>query len=362
MNVYPLFGKYKAPSAETTSASSLEQEELRAIARTVAEIEWLLLVLVLLYQVFSKTADVAHTAIAMALFLYAAFIMSFHYANFYTPVSRWKIAIETWGMIAFITCVLWFTGKLESPLVNTYLLVIITSALALGRGITLTELVMIGVCFLILGNSSVQELFTLNQIGAMVAQFAPLMLVAYITTMFSSDIRYGLTKAKLVAETDELTTLLNRRGFAIVAAKMLGQTVRHNRELSVLMIDSDNLKQVNDKHGHKAGDQLLMTLGKIVQGQLRDTDVLARYGGDEFVVLLPDAGATGAFEVAERIRQSVARAALDLSGTPVKLTVSMGIATYPIDGRTLDALVENADKAMYRAKTQGRDQVFTFSI
>src|SRR5690606_3512730 len=200
-----------------------------------------------------------------------------------------------------------------------------------------------------------------SHIGAIVAQFAPFMLVAYITTMFSSDIRYGLNKAKLVAETDELTSLLNRRGFAIVAAKMLGQTSRHNRELSVLMIDSDNLKQINDKHGHKAGDNLLLTLVRIIQGQLRETDVLARYGGDEFVVLLPEAGATGAFEVAERIRESISRASLDLDGKAAKRTVSMGIATYPADGRTLDALVDNADKAMYKAKMKGRDKVITFS-
>jgi diguanylate cyclase (GGDEF)-like protein len=360
LNVYPLFGRQRALSTDSSNVS-LEQEELRAISRTVAEIEWLLLVLVLLYQVFNKAADVTQIAVAMALFLYAAFIMSFHYANFYTQVSRWKIAIETWGMIAFITCVLWFTGKLESPLANTYLLVIITSSLALGKVTTLAELALIGACFLLLGSSSFGDLASLSHIGALVAQFAPFMLVAYITTMFSSDIRYGLSKAKLVAETDELTSLLNRRGFAILAAKILGQTIRHNRELSVLMIDSDNLKQINDKHGHKAGDQLLMMLVKIIQGQLRETDVLARYGGDEFVVLLPEAGATGAFEVAERIRQSVGRGSLDISGTSTRLSVSMGVATYPFDGRTLDALVENADKAMYQAKMKGRDQVHTCS-
>lgn len=362
LNVYPLFGDKKSMTEEAATTVSLEQEELRAVSRTVAEIEWLLLVLVLLYQVFSKTADDAQTAIAMALFLYAAFIMSFHYANFYTRISRWKIAIETWGMIAFITCVLWFTGRLESPLINTYLLVIITSALALGRLTTLAELCLIGACFLLLGNvAGVHELLSLSHIGAIVAQFAPFILVAYITTMFSSDIRYGLNKAKLVAETDELTGLLNRRGFAIVASKMLGQSARHNRELSVLMIDSDNLKQINDKHGHKAGDNLLMMLVRIIQGQLRETDILTRYGGDEFVVLLPEAGATGAFEVAERIRESISRTTLDLEGNSARLTVSMGIATYPLDGRTLDALVDNADKAMYKAKIQGRDQVSTFS-
>jgi diguanylate cyclase (GGDEF)-like protein len=361
LNVITGFGESTTMTEEASSNVSLEQEELRAISRTVAEIEWLLLVLVLLYQVFSKTLDPAQIALSMALFLYAAFIMSFHYANFYTPVSRWKIITETLGMIAFITFVVWFTGKLDSPLINTYLLVIITSSLALGKAITLAELIMIGVCFVLLSGNSVQELLSLNYIGALVAEFAPFMLVAYITTMFSSDIRYGLNKAKLVAETDDLTHLLNRRGFAIMAGKILGHAIRHNRELSVLMIDSDNLKQVNDKHGHKAGDQLLMTLVQIIQGQLRDTDVLTRYGGDEFVVVLPEAGASGAFEVAERIRQSVAKASLDLNDKPSRMTASIGIATFPADGSTLDALVNNADTAMYKAKMHGRDQVIAYS-
>lgn len=347
---------------ELSEMPSLEQEELRSISRTVAEIEWLLLVLVLLYQVFGGPAGEGHTAIAMALFFYGAFILSFHYVNFYRSTSRWKLAIETWVMIAFITGALWFTGKLESPLVNCYLLVIITSALALGKLTTLAELGLIGACFLFLGNhSSVHDLFTLSYIGSIVAQFAPFVLVAYITTMFSSDIRYGLNKAKLVSETDELTDLINRRGFAISAARLLGQAARYGRPLSVLMIDSDNLKQVNDKYGHKAGDRLLIKLVRSIQTQLRDTDIMARYGGDEFVVVLPEAPASGAIDVAERIRNSVSNMILEFNGDFINFTVSIGIATFPEDGRTLDGLVDNADKGMYKAKMAGRNKIMQFS-
>jgi diguanylate cyclase (GGDEF)-like protein len=347
---------------ELTEMPSLEQEELRAISRTVAEIEWLLLVLVLLYQVFGGPTGDGYIAIAMALFFYGAFILSFHYANFYTAASRWKLTVETWGMIAFITGALWFTGKLESPLLNCYLLVIITSALALGKLITLVELGLIGACFLFLGNySSTHNLFTLSDMGAIVAQFVPFALVAYITTMFSSDIRYGLTRTKLVSETDELTELLNRRGFAIAAARLLGQAIRYARPLSVLMIDSDNLKQINDKYGHKAGDRLLIKLVRSIQTELRDTDILARYGGDEFVVLLPEATVAGALDVAERIREAVRNMILEFDGEFINITVSMGIATYPKDGRTLDGLVDMADKGMYKAKMAGRDKVMQFA-
>ncbi len=347
---------------ELSEMPSLEQEELRAISRTVAEIEWLLLLLVLLYQVFGGPTGEGRIGIAMALCFYGAFIISFHYVNFYSTAARWKLAIQTLGMIAFITGALWYTGKLESPLVNCYLLVIITSALALGRLATLLKLGLIGACFLFLGNySSVHDLMTLSYIGFMVAQFVPFVLVAYITTMFSSDIRYGLNKAKLVSETDEMTELLNRRGFAIAAGRLLGQAVRYERTLSVLMIDSDNLKVVNDKHGHKAGDRLLIKLVRSIKTQLRDTDIMARYGGDEFVVVLPEATASGALDVAERIRDSVSRMIMEFNGEFINVSVSMGVATFPQDGSTLDELIDNADKGMYKAKMAGRDKVVPFA-
>ena len=346
---------------DESSKTSLEQEELRGITRTVAEIEWLLLILVLLYQAFGGPQEEGRTAIGMALFFYAAFIMGFHYANFYKVESRWKIALESWVMIVFITWSLWFTGKLESPLVNTYLLVIISSALTLGRLTTLLGVGLIGACFVFLGgHSSIHDLLSLSYVGGVAAQFAPFVLVAYITTMFSSDIRYGLNKAKLMSETDELTGLFNRRGFAMTADRLFGQAVRYSRELSVLMIDSDNLKQVNDGYGHKAGDGLLKLLVKNIQAQLRYTDILARYGGDEFVVLLPETPASGALDVAERIRRAVANAPLEADGKLIKTSVSVGLATYPADGLSLDALVANADMAMYQAKTEGRDRVIRF--
>ncbi|HEY8118191.1 MAG TPA: GGDEF domain-containing protein [Methylophilaceae bacterium] len=341
---------------------TLEQEELRGCARTVAEIEWLLLILVLLYQTFGGTSGDDRTAIGMAIFLYAAFIMSFHYVNFYKVESRWKVALETWVMISFITWCLWFTGRLESPLVNTYLLVIITSSLTLGKVTTLAELCLIAACFLFLGNhSSIHDVLTLSYTGAILVQLAPIILVAYITSMFSSDIRYGLNKAKLVSETDELTKVFNRRGFTIAADRLFGQAKRYNRAMSVLVIDSDNLKQINDNHGHKFGDTLLLMIVKCIKDQLRDTDVLARFGGDEFVVLLPEAQSSGAQLVAERILHAVANSLINIDGTSVKGTVSIGLATFPDDGPSITSIVENADKAMYQAKSDGRNKVIKFA-
>jgi diguanylate cyclase (GGDEF)-like protein len=178
--------------------------------------------------------------------------------------------------------------------------------------------------------------------------------------MFSADIRFGLTRAKMLAETDELTGMLNIRGFAIAANRLFAQALRHDRASSVLMIDSDNLKKINDGYGHDAGNRLLRHLAVAIQAELRFTDIAARYGGDEFIVLLPETPAKGAMEVAERIRTRIAETPLELQHKQVVSSVSIGIACYPEDGRTLDSLAAHADRALYAAKQEGRNKTVKF--
>jgi diguanylate cyclase (GGDEF)-like protein len=343
-------------------AVSIEQEELRGISRTVAEIHWLLLILVLLYMIFggARRDPEADAAVSAGLFFYAALVMGFRYANFSRRETRWKIAIETLGMIAFVTWVLVHTEGLYSPLLNLYLLPVITSALTLGKLATLANVGLIAACYLFLGSNGLAEIFTLRFAAGFAAQLAPALLVAYITTMFSADIRYGLQHAKLLAETDELTGLFNTRGFAIAANRLFGQAQRYGRAASVLMIDADNLKAINDTHGHEAGNRLLRQLANAIQAELRATDVPARYGGDEFIVLLPETPGKGADDVGERIRAAIDSRPLSINGVNVKCTVSVGFACFPEDGRTLDALAARADRALYQAKQEGRNKVLRY--
>jgi diguanylate cyclase (GGDEF)-like protein len=342
--------------------TSIEQEELRGISRTVAEIEWLLLILVLLYQVFEGPYAEDRAAISMALFFYAAVVIGFRYANFYKTETRWKIAIETVTMIVFITWSLWFTGKLASPLLNTYLLVIITSALTLGKLATMLEMALIAGCFVLLKEGAgARHLLSFAYVGGLTAQLAPIILVAYVTTMFSADIRYAMNKTRLLSETDHLTGLYNMRGFAIVADRLFAQSMRYKRPASLLMIDVDNLKQINDVHGHEAGNRLLLLVAKCIEAEMRHTDVLARYGGDEFVALLPETPVDGALDVAERIRQAVESAPLDIGGKRLATTVSVGLAGFTQDGSSIDTVLARADRALYLAKEQGRNKVVNFS-
>ncbi len=348
-------------TARRGGGTSIEQEELRGISRTVAEIEWLMIALVLLYLAFGGAPPDYEPAISMALFFYAAFVMSFRYTNFFRPEARWKIAIETLGMLVFITWVLWFTGKLASPLLNGYLLPVITAALTLGKVLTLIEVALIAVCYVALAwSGSLEATFSLRAVGGLAAQLGPVLLVAYVATMFSADIRYGLNKAKLLSETDELTGLFNTRGFAIVADRIFAQAARYNRPVSVLMVDSDNLKTVNDRLGHEAGNRLLKQLAGSIGAELRHTDVPARYGGDEFIVLLPETPLKGAMDVAERIRAAVATKPLVVEGKRLECTVSIGVSCFPEDGRGIDSIVARADRAMYLAKEQGRNRVLHY--
>jgi len=294
----------------------------------------------------------------MALCFFGAFILSLHYVSFYRQESLVKLAIETWVMIIFITWVVHYAGRISSPLLNLYLLPIIASALILGKLMTFIEMVGIAVCFMFLHyDPHTRNLLSLPFWGELLALLGPVILVAYITTMLSADIRFAVDKIKRVSDTDELTGLYNMRAFTMVLSRNFKQAMRYSHKLSIVMLDCDNLKQVNDTHGHESGNRLLQHVARTIRSELRGSDVLARYGGDEFIALLPETDAGGAREMGERIRRSIEMSRLDVHGTDVISTVSIGIASFPDDGGSLELIMEKADKAMYYAKERGRNRV-----
>jgi diguanylate cyclase (GGDEF)-like protein len=339
------------------TAPGFEAEELRGFARTVAEIEWLLVILVMLYQVVQGRSDDSNAQIYLGLIVYSAFVIGFRYFNVYRTESRWKLAIETWVMIIFITWIIYHTGRLESPLTNLYLLTIITAALTLGKLITLLEMALIAACYIFIGYSTTDDsLFWLTNAGDFMSLLAPMVLVAYITTMLSADIRTALSRIKIISETDELTGIYNVRAFTSLADRMHKQSIRYSQPYSILMVDSDNLKTINDTYGHEAGNRLLKLAVTCIQQGLRETDIFARYGGDEFVVLLPQTKTDGAFQVAERIRKAIAATPLDTHGKDVPTTVSIGLASFPNQGAELAVVMNRADQALYTSKKRGRNR------
>jgi len=124
-----------------------------------------------------------------------------------------------------------------------------------------------------------------------------------------------------------------------------------------MQIDADNLKVVNDTYGHDAGDKLIKNLTTVINEMSRDSDVLARIGGDEFVVLLPETESEHAAVIGERIRVAIQNSAFDIKGNRVQSTVSIGIASYPADSDNVESLFDMADQAMYRSKKEGRNKL-----
>jgi len=165
------------------------------------------------------------------------------------------------------------------------------------------------------------------------------------------------------ARVDSKTGLYNARHFASVMQEELGRAQRFQRPLSLIMADLDLLRDINNTYGHLAGDAVLRGIADIFRQQLRHYDVPARFGGEEFSILLPETPAEQAIEIAERIRRAVAARFFEVetSSEPIRATISMGVAAYPRDGADANELVHQADLAVYRAKLQGRNRVLDAS-
>lgn len=158
--------------------------------------------------------------------------------------------------------------------------------------------------------------------------------------------------------TDPLTQLKNRRAFAEIGRRHFALARRHKHDLSVVMLDIDHFKGVNDTYGHPAGDRVLINVAEILAHSTRSGDTPARLGGEEFAVLLPNTNRAGAALLAERIRAAVEREPCPVRGVPVAVTASAGVASYSVDSpESLDQLVEVADRRLYLAKQGGRNRI-----
>jgi len=340
----------------------IEREQLRGFSRTIAEIEWLLIALVILYMEIPGSLVKDKTTIILVLISFAVFIFLFHYYGVHKIHSRWKLAIETWAMIAFITLVLWHTGKIESPLLSLYFLVIITAASTLGKNTTLLEVGLISVCCLFLSLSlSPITILSLSQASGFLIQLFPFWLVAYLMSMLSRESETAQKRLQLLSQTDDLTGLFNMRMFSFLAEREYRRSVRYGYSYSILMLDADNLKPINDTYGHEAGGNLIRLMGRVLKNSLRSTDIIARYGGDEFVVLLPETGSNKAIIVGERVRTAIENMPLKISGEDIFITVSIGIASFPEHAIEIKEVICKADEALYKSKEEGKNRSTVFS-
>ena len=160
---------------------------------------------------------------------------------------------------------------------------------------------------------------------------------------------------------DPLTGLYNRKHFFAAMEREVRRAARMGRGFGVLMLDLDDLKPVNDTFGHQYGDRLLRNVTEVIARTVRATDTAARYGGDEFVVLLPETDPEGAYVVAEKLRRDMAGMAIRVDERSVRTSVSVGLVSYPEDGQTVEQLISVVDAAMYEAKRRGKNQIVGYT-
>jgi diguanylate cyclase (GGDEF)-like protein len=156
---------------------------------------------------------------------------------------------------------------------------------------------------------------------------------------------------------DGLTELHNKRFFTETLEKEIARSKRYERTLSLVLFDIDHFKRINDTYGHLAGDAVLRQLGALVKSRVRHTDLPARTGGEEFAIILPEVGAPGAAQMADKLRRSIEETSFRFEGTVVPVTVSLGVAEWDPSIQDPDELVKRADAKLYEAKRGGRNQV-----
>jgi len=285
------------------------------------------------------------------LIAFVAAIFTFRARRFFPGRTRMRLMIESWSMVAFVTAVLWFTDKSSSPLFNLYLLPIILSALTLGRLVTLLQVTVIALCHLLLASASPEtNILSLAYASQVVGQIAPFLLVAFLTTTLSADITEARERIENLAQNDALTGLYNPRAFNQCWQQEHSRCEGDRGTYSLLMVDIDRLKEINETFGHEAGNSAITLVAECLQRSIRGSDSAGRFGGDEFAVLLPGATPEIAESVIKRVRHNVYKTTLDLRSRMIRCSVSIGVVSYPKDGRDLRDLLSAVERKMYRDK------------
>jgi diguanylate cyclase (GGDEF)-like protein len=266
-----------------------------------------------------------------------------------------KFGLEATLGLGLATVLVLLTGRQSSPFFLAFPLLVAGAALVVSSRATLVLAVaasLVYVLSIVLAPGADLGPATVSTVSV---QIMSLVLLAYVAMVIARMQRRSRDAAIRMSTIDALTGLYNRPYLFSAIVAEIARSTRTGRGFCLLMMDLDELKTINDRYGHFVGDRALRAVADVIRFGVRRIDVPARYGGDEFVVLLPETDPTGGYVLGEKIRQSVAE--LVVPGTEVRTSMSVGMVSYPDDGRTADELMISADRAMYASKRLGKNRV-----
>jgi diguanylate cyclase (GGDEF)-like protein len=322
--------------------------------RVIRVVSWAFLMAVAVFAAASGVWPDALAAIVILIAITGEALLILQDVLPRTPFKRAKGPLQAMLALVFASTLVALTGGLESPFTFTFPLIVGAGALLVAPRVALALAVLATAAYLAAG-LVVDPTPEIGSLVTMAVNLTGVYLLAYIGASVGREQRRARDAAIRLSTVDSLTGLYNRSYFFTALEREIARGDRSGRAFCLVMLDLDDLKSVNDRFGHIAGDQVLRSVADIVRGGVRKIDTPARYGGDEFVALLPETDPTGGWVVAEKIRQTVAEQGLP--GVEPGPTVSVGVVSYPADGRSADALLVSADRAMYASKRGGKNRV-----
>ena len=326
--------------------------------RVVRVVSWGVILTVAIFIAASSLWPATQAASFALLGLAGLFVLTVHDVLPVSILGNARYVVEGSVAITFATLLLVLTGGSASPFFFAYALIVVGAALVLSPRLTLLVTAFaIGAYLVGVAVEPTQTPLTPPQLVAVGVNVAALLLLTYVGMVVAREQRRSRDAAIQLSTVDSLTGLYNRAYLFAAVDREIQRSARSRRGFCLLMMDLDGLKPINDQFGHFHGDRVLRGVSEIIRHGVRRIDTAARYGGDEFVVLLPETDPAGAYVLADKIRQGVADLAIETPTDRIRTSLSVGTVRYPEDGQTADDLIISADQAMYLSKRAGKNRV-----
>jgi diguanylate cyclase (GGDEF)-like protein len=330
--------------------------------RAVRVVAWSFILVVLLIVAVSQIWQPVEPEIFATLILAGIFVLVVHELLPPGNLGTGRVVMEGSAAIVFLTMLVLLTGRSTSPFFFLYPVLIGGAALIAAPRITFIFTAETAVVYGIAAISGpVPSQGYEDALARIAINLTALLLLAY-SGMIVSRVQTRTRDAAIRLSTvDSLTDLYNRAFFFNAVDHEIQRGRRYKRGFCLLMMDLDGLKGINDRFGHYEGDVILRGVAQLIKAALRGIDIAARYGGDEFVAMLPETDQDGAYFVAEKIRQMAAELVVETGGHQISTSLSIGVVSYPEDGQTADELMIAADEAMYSSKRLGKNRVVGYA-